>query len=87
VTDAASASTTRAFPTARGTSRSAPRTSRPPAATRFPRDGNTEAGLENAVDVGVGLIDDDPGESYWGFDITFLHPDSTGGVLVEFVEH
>ena len=46
-----------------------------------------EAALENATEVGVELIDEDPRPGAWGHDVAFLHPDSTGGVLVEFVEH
>ena len=46
-----------------------------------------EATLENAAEVGVELIDEDPRPGAWGHDVAFLHPDSTGGVLVEFVEH
>jgi len=46
-----------------------------------------DAALENAADVGVELIDELPREGAWGHDVAFLHPDSTGGVLVEFVEH
>ena len=46
-----------------------------------------EAALENAAEVGVELIDEDPRPGAWGHDVAFLHPDSTGGVLVEFVEH
>ena len=46
-----------------------------------------EAALENAAEVGVELIDEDPRPGAWGHDVAFLHPDSTGGVLVEFIEH
>ena len=46
-----------------------------------------EAALENAESVGVELIDEEPRPGAWGHDVAFLHPDSTGGVLVEFVEH
>jgi len=46
-----------------------------------------EAALENAAEVGVELIDEEPRPGAWGHDVAFLHPDSTGGVLVEFVEH
>ena len=46
-----------------------------------------EAALENAESVGVELIDEDPRPGAWGHDVAFLHPESTGGVLVEFVEH
>ncbi|WP_255150586.1 methylmalonyl-CoA epimerase [Halorarius halobius] len=46
-----------------------------------------EAALERARDRGVDLIDEEPREGAWGHDVAFLHPKSTGGVLVEFVEH
>ena len=46
-----------------------------------------DAALETAEDVGVERIDDEPRDGAWGHDVAFLHPDSTGGVLVEFVEH
>jgi methylmalonyl-CoA/ethylmalonyl-CoA epimerase len=46
-----------------------------------------EAALENAESVGVELIDEEPRPGAWGHDVAFLHPESTGGVLVEFVEH
>ena len=43
--------------------------------------------LETARGAGVECIDDDPRPGAWGHDVAFLHPKSTGGVLVEFVEH
>jgi methylmalonyl-CoA/ethylmalonyl-CoA epimerase len=46
-----------------------------------------DAALETAEDVGVERIDEEPRDGAWGHDVAFLHPDSTGGVLVEFVEH
>lgn len=46
-----------------------------------------EAALENAAEVGVDLIDEEPRPGAWGHDVAFLHPKSTGGVLIEFVEH
>jgi methylmalonyl-CoA/ethylmalonyl-CoA epimerase len=46
-----------------------------------------EAALDSARDRGVELVDDDPRDGAWGHDVAFLHPTSTGGVLVEFVEH
>ena len=45
------------------------------------------AALENAADLGVELIDEEPRPGAWGHDVAFLHPDSSGGVLVEFVGH
>jgi len=46
-----------------------------------------EGALETARDHGVSLIDDEPRPGAWGHDVAFLHPKSTGGVLVEYVEH
>lgn len=46
-----------------------------------------EAAVENARDLGIELIDEEPRPGAWGHDVAFLHPKSTGGVLVEFVEH
>ncbi|MGM0397429.1 MAG: methylmalonyl-CoA epimerase [Halobacteriota archaeon] len=46
-----------------------------------------EKALENARAAGAALIDDEPRPGAWGHTVAFLHPKSTGGVLVEFVEH
>ena len=46
-----------------------------------------DAALERARDRGVELIDSEPRPGAWGHDVAFCHPKSTGGVLVEFVEH
>ena len=46
-----------------------------------------EASLETARDLDIELIDDQPRPGAWGHDVAFLHPGSTGGVLLEFVEH
>jgi methylmalonyl-CoA/ethylmalonyl-CoA epimerase len=43
--------------------------------------------LDTARGHGVELIDDEPRPGAWGHDVAFLHPESTGGVLIEFVEH
>lgn len=43
--------------------------------------------LERARDRGVELIDSDPRPGAWGHEVAFCHPKSTGGVLLEFVEH
>jgi len=40
-----------------------------------------------AREHGVDLVDETPRPGAWGHDVAFLHPASTGGVLVEFVEH
>lgn len=47
--------------------------------------------IENALSVcrdhGVDLIDDESRPGAWGHDVAFLHPASTGGILIELVEH
>lgn len=43
--------------------------------------------LEIAESAGVERIDSEPRAGAWGHDVAFLHPGSTGGVLLEFVEH
>lgn len=43
--------------------------------------------LENARESGIDLIDEEPRPGAWGHEVAFLHPKSTGGVLIEFVEH
>lgn len=44
-----------------------------------------DAALRRAQNCGVELIDTEPRPGAWGHDVAFLHPASTGGVLVEFV--
>ena len=46
-----------------------------------------EAALERAREQGIELIDEEPRDGAWGHDVAFLHPKSTGGMLVEFIEH
>ncbi|MEF8812675.1 MAG: methylmalonyl-CoA epimerase [Halovenus sp.] len=46
-----------------------------------------EGALANARDRDIDLVDEEPREGAWGHDVAFLHPASTGGILVEFVEH
>jgi methylmalonyl-CoA/ethylmalonyl-CoA epimerase len=46
-----------------------------------------DAALDNARDHGVTLIDEEPRPGAWGHDVAFLHPKSTGGILIEFVQH
>jgi methylmalonyl-CoA/ethylmalonyl-CoA epimerase len=46
-----------------------------------------EGALETAEAEGIELIDPEPRQGAWGHQVAFLHPGSTGGVLVEFVEH
>jgi len=43
--------------------------------------------LDRARDRGIDLVDETPRPGAWGHEVAFLHPRSTGGVLVEFVEH
>lgn len=45
------------------------------------------AALEEVETAGVEPIDDEPRPGAWGHDVAFLHPSSTGGVLVELLEH
>ena len=42
--------------------------------------------LDRARELGVDLVDEEPRPGAWGHEVAFLHPRSTGGVLVEFVE-
>lgn len=46
-----------------------------------------DAALADARAAGAATIDDEPRPGAWGHTVAFLHPKSTGGVLVEFVEH
>ncbi|QLG62091.1 methylmalonyl-CoA epimerase [Halorarum salinum] len=48
---------------------------------------DVEAALGRARSMGVELVDEEPREGAWGHEVAFLHPGSTGGVLVEFVGH
>ncbi|MBB6645976.1 methylmalonyl-CoA epimerase [Halobellus ruber] len=41
--------------------------------------------LDRARDLGIDPVDEAPRPGAWGHEVAFLHPDSTGGVLVEFV--
>ncbi|ELZ25680.1 lactoylglutathione lyase [Halosimplex carlsbadense 2-9-1] len=43
--------------------------------------------LDRARAAEVALIDEQPRPGAWGHEVAFLHPESTGGVLIEFVEH
>jgi methylmalonyl-CoA/ethylmalonyl-CoA epimerase len=49
--------------------------------------GDVEGALATARDLGIDLIDEEPRPGAWGHDVAFLHPASTGGILLEFVEH
>ena len=44
-----------------------------------------EAALRRAAEQGIDRIDDEPRPGAWGHEVAFLHPASTGGVLIEFV--
>jgi len=44
-----------------------------------------DAALRTARDAGIELIDTKPRPGAWGHEVAFLHPKSTGGVLIEFV--
>lgn len=48
---------------------------------------DAERALERAADLGIELVDEEPRPGAWGHSVAFLHPKSTGGVLLEFVEH
>ncbi len=43
--------------------------------------------LDRARAMGIELVDEEPRPGAWGHEVAFLHPESTGGVLIEFVEH
>ena len=51
------------------------------------RTDDIDAALGTAREAGIELVDEKPRPGAWGHDVAFLHPASTGGVLVEFVEH
>ncbi|WP_144901243.1 methylmalonyl-CoA epimerase [Halobellus captivus] len=51
------------------------------------RTADIDAALDRAREVGVELVDEEPRAGAWGHEIAFLHPRSTGGVLVEYVQH
>ena len=46
-----------------------------------------EAALETAREHDVSLIDEEPRPGAWGHSVAFLHPNDTGGILLELVEH
>ena len=43
------------------------------------------AAIERARAAGAEPIDEEPRPGAWGHEVAFLHPDSTGGVLLEYV--
>lgn len=46
-----------------------------------------ENALQRARNQGIELIDETSRAGAWGHEVAFLHPKSTGGILIEFVEH
>jgi len=46
-----------------------------------------ERALDRAREHDIDLIDDQPRPGAWSHDVAFMHPKSTGGILLEFVEH
>ena len=48
---------------------------------------DVEAALERARALGIDLVDEEGRPGVWGHTVAFLHPKSTGGILLEFVEH
>ncbi len=46
---------------------------------------DVDAALDRARDLGIDPVDESPRRGAWGHEVAFLHPESTGGVLVEFV--
>lgn len=46
-----------------------------------------EGALDRTRKNDVTLIDEEPRPGAWGHEVAFLHPKSTGGVLIEFVQH
>lgn len=48
---------------------------------------DVEAAIDRAVELGVEPIDETPRPGAWGHDVAFLHPNTTGGILFEFVSH
>jgi methylmalonyl-CoA/ethylmalonyl-CoA epimerase len=51
------------------------------------RTADIDGALATARNAGIDLIDEEPRPGAWGHEVAFLHPKSTGGVLVEFVSH
>jgi methylmalonyl-CoA/ethylmalonyl-CoA epimerase len=46
-----------------------------------------EAALSRAREQDIDLIDEEPRPGAWGHEVAFLHPKSTGGILIEFIQH
>jgi methylmalonyl-CoA/ethylmalonyl-CoA epimerase len=47
---------------------------------------DVSAALDEVVATGAPVVSDEPRPGAWGHEVAFLHPDATGGVLVELVE-
>lgn len=47
---------------------------------------NIESLLEHANTLDVEPVDSEPRQGAWGQSVAYLHPNSTGGVLIELVE-
>lgn len=45
-----------------------------------------ETTLSYARELGVELVDEEPRPGAWDHEVAFLHPESTGGVLIELLE-
>lgn len=46
-----------------------------------------ETALSRAGELGIDRIDEEPRPGAWDHQVAFLHPKSTGGILIEFVQH
>jgi methylmalonyl-CoA/ethylmalonyl-CoA epimerase len=46
-----------------------------------------EAALDRCREHGIDLVDEEPRPGAWGHEVAFLHPGSTGGILLELVQH
>jgi methylmalonyl-CoA/ethylmalonyl-CoA epimerase len=46
-----------------------------------------EAAMARAKTNGAELIDEEPRPGAWGHEVAFFHPRSTGGILLELVQH
>jgi methylmalonyl-CoA/ethylmalonyl-CoA epimerase len=43
--------------------------------------------MARAKTNGAELIDEEPRPGAWGHEVAFFHPRSTGGILLELVQH
>lgn len=46
-----------------------------------------DSALSTLRETGIELIDEKPRPGAWNHDVAFLHPKSTGGILIELVQH